>query len=139
MASKRTSARSKNNASKNKRAFGADEGNTNNEILDARGSPAINTIEDFINHGGHNRDESEIQTSSENVQKNQESEKPDFTFVEAISIKEGQNKIEIKLFSTKFRAFQLRIFMNDTEIRNTTFTGARQAMSYWSLLKGIVR
>jgi hypothetical protein len=59
--------------------------------------------------------------------------------LDCIEVREGKKHVKITLTKQNNRAVRLQIFLNDIEVRSTSFMGTSSAKNYWTLLKGIIK
>ena len=59
--------------------------------------------------------------------------------IESIEFLRGKDTMKIVLLKRHNRMYRIQIFLNDSEIRPNTYTGASSAMAFWNLLKGSLK
>lgn len=61
------------------------------------------------------------------------------TVIESIEFLRGKDTLKIVLLKRHNRMYRIQIFLNESEIRPNTYTGASSALAYWNLLKGSLK
>lgn len=64
---------------------------------------------------------------------------PENVVIDSMEFMQGTNCLKIVLFKRHNRMYRIQIFLNDSEIRPNTYTGATSALPYWNLLKGSLK
>lgn len=61
------------------------------------------------------------------------------TVIESIEFARTKDTLKIVLLKRHNRMYRIQIFLNDSEIRPNTYTGASSALAYWNLLKASLK
>ena len=86
------------------------------------------TLKEFMNITQETEIKQEVkETTMENI-------------VESLDFFRGENKLSIRFTKKHNRMFRIQIFMNDEhEVRPVTYSGSTTGVTFWNLLKGILK
>jgi hypothetical protein len=67
-------------------------------------------------------------------------EAKELELIESLDFMNGPNKLSIRFSKKHNRMFRIQIFLNDEhEVRPVTYSGASTGVTFWNLLKGVLR
>ncbi len=67
-------------------------------------------------------------------------ESKELELMESLEFTNGPNKLSIRFSKKHNRMYRIQVFLNDeTEIRPVTYSGASTGVSFWNLLKGVLK
>lgn len=64
----------------------------------------------------------------------------DLELIDSLDFSNGLNKVSIRFSKRHNRMYRIQIFINDVhEVRPVTYSGASTGMTFWKLLKGVLK